>query len=187
MAVTEVRLDLGWGPAKLSGTWTPDTAELDAAWELYVELVTRIAVIPLTPETGVIREALNSLYEIFGATRAILRKYGPAVARPTHKKEGEYRFGHLAVWLLNGNIRPFLSYWHPALQQWESSRPSERSSVDHERQWPRAEECRTALESVRQVTIQYAEVLAEVCEAPALIDATRELLTAAETGREALP
>jgi hypothetical protein len=183
VTITEVRLDLGWGPAKLSGTWTPDTSELDAAWELYVELVTRIAVIPLTPETGVIREALTSLYELFGATRAILRKYGPAVARPTHKKEGDYRFGHLAVWLLNANVRPFLSYWHPALQQWEASRPPERSIADHERAWPRAAECRAALEALRQVTIQYAEVLAVVCEAPALIDATHDLIAAAERPR----
>lgn len=178
MAVTEVQLDLGWGPAKLSGTWTPDTAERDAAWELYVELVTRIAVVPLTAEAGVIREALDSLHELFGATRAILRKYGPSVARPTRTRGGEYRFGHLAIYLMNANIRPFLTYWHPQLQEWESGRATQHSVGRHERSWPRAEECRAALDDLRRVTIQYAEVLALVCEAPALIDATHELLAA---------
>ena len=178
MAVTEVKLDLGWGPAKLSGTWTPDTAERDAAWELYVELVTRIAVVPLTAQAGVIREALDSLHELFGATRGILRRYGPAVARPTNKKGGEYRFGHLAIFLMNANIRPFLAYWHPELQSWESSRAEQYSVAQHERTWPRADECRDALDDLRRVTIQYAEVLALVCEAPALIDATHDLLSA---------
>ena len=52
--------------------------------------------------------------------------------------------------------------------------------ADHERAWPRAAECRAALEALRQVTIQYAEVLSVVCEAPALIDATHDLIAAAE-------
>ena len=52
MPITEVGVELGWGPAKLSGVWRPDQAERDAAWELYVELVTRIAVVPLAPGHG---------------------------------------------------------------------------------------------------------------------------------------
>jgi hypothetical protein len=51
MPVKQVRVELGWGPA-LSGTWEPDQAERDAAWELYVELVTRIAVAQLGPGGG---------------------------------------------------------------------------------------------------------------------------------------
>jgi hypothetical protein len=47
MPVKQVSVQLGWGPAKLSGVWEPDQAERNAAWELYVELVTRIAVVPL--------------------------------------------------------------------------------------------------------------------------------------------
>ena len=32
------------GSGEAAGHWEPDQAERDAAWELYVELVTRIAV-----------------------------------------------------------------------------------------------------------------------------------------------
>lgn len=49
MPIRELGVELGWEPAKLSGTWEPDSAERAAAWELYVELVTRISVVPLTP------------------------------------------------------------------------------------------------------------------------------------------
>src|SRR4051794_2749971 len=105
MPLREVGVELGWGPAKLSGTWAPDTAERDAAWELYVELVTRIAVVPLRSGQGVLREALTSLYQLFGVTRETLKKYGPRVAKPG-RKAGEYRFGYLAVWLLNAALRP---------------------------------------------------------------------------------
>jgi hypothetical protein len=37
MPIKQVRIELGWGPAKISGTWEPDAAEREAAWELYVE------------------------------------------------------------------------------------------------------------------------------------------------------
>jgi hypothetical protein len=42
--------------------WKPNDAERDAAWERYVELATRIAVVPLRGGEGLIREALTSLY-----------------------------------------------------------------------------------------------------------------------------
>jgi hypothetical protein len=177
MPIKEVTVELGYGPAKLSGTWEPDKAEREAAWELYVELVTRIAVVPLEPDTGILREALSSLYQLFGETRKILRKHGPAIARPP-RKSGQYRFGYIAVWVLNGVIRPVLASWHPALQEWEATKPEGRSVVEHERAWERGADLRAELESVRRVLLQYAQTLATVCEAPALIDATHEVLRA---------
>jgi hypothetical protein len=32
MPIEEVAVELGWDPAKLSGTWAPDTAERDVSW-----------------------------------------------------------------------------------------------------------------------------------------------------------
>jgi hypothetical protein len=181
MPIKEVAVELGWGPAKLSGKWEPDQAERDAAWELYVELVTRIAVVPLAPEHGILREALTSLYQLFGVTRDILRKYGPAVARaPQHA--GQYRFGHLAVWMLNAALRPVLAEWHPELQRWEATRDPARAVADHESAWPRSAELRTELEKLRGLLLEYARLLAAVCEAPALIDATHEILGALDPG-----
>ena len=100
---------------KVSGTWEPDKNEKKAAWEMYVELVTRISTVELKPEEGFLREALNSLYSIFQTTREILRKYGPSVAKP--KKE--LSFGYLAVSILNKVLRPTLSFWHPILLDYE--------------------------------------------------------------------
>ena len=80
-------------------TWLPNDAEKKAAWELYVELVTRISVVELKNGEGILREALNSLYSIFQTTREILRWYGADVAVP--RKEGELSFGLLAIKILN--------------------------------------------------------------------------------------
>ena len=182
MPVKEVGVELGWGPAKVSGSWEPDHAERDAAWELYVELVTRVSVVPLGADHGILREALTSLYSLFGVSREILRKYGPGIARPV-RKPGQYRFGHLTVWMLNAALRPVLATWHPRLQQWEAARPERLSVVEHERAWDRAGELRTELEALRRLLLRYAEILATVCEAPALIDATHEVLAALEPDR----
>ena len=91
----------------ISGTWIPDESERKAAWEMYVELVTRISIAELKPGECLLREALTSLYSLFATTRAILRHYGPSVAQP--KSDGQLSFGSLAVAVLNSVLRPVLA------------------------------------------------------------------------------
>ncbi|MEU1594520.1 hypothetical protein ABZ468_17025 [Streptomyces sp. NPDC005708] len=154
---------------EISGTWEPNDAERRAAWELYVELVTRVSVVPLREDEGLLREALSSLHSLFSTTREILRKYGPEVAEP--KKNGQYNFGYLAVAMLNYGIRPLLASWHPALADWEARRPDDRSLRDHEQAWHRAGELRDALRDARVVLTAYAGLLATACGVPNLLDA----------------
>jgi hypothetical protein len=161
----KVRLKLPY-VADVEGTWEPDERERDAAWELYVELVTRVSVVELGPKEGLLREALGSLYSLFQTTREILRKYGPGVARP--KGGSELSFGYLAVAVLNGALRPVLANWHPLLLDYEGRRPPEVSAVEHEWSWERAGELRQELERVRGSLVEYADLLAEVAEVPLL-------------------
>jgi len=134
----------------------PDEAERRAAWELYVELSTRIAVQPLGPDEGILREALTSLYNVFGATREILREAGPRVAR------GRNSVGAVAIKVLNVGLRPFLSKWHPLLQEYEAKRPPDVSVRDHERNWEREAELREELNELRKEMIVYADALAQI-------------------------
>lgn len=151
----------------VEGTWEPDEREQSAAWEMYVELVTRISVAQLQPEEGLLREALSSLYTVFDTTRGILRKYGPSVARP--KGGGDVSFGHLAVKILNQVLRPVLAKWHPLVLHYEGVREPSVSPVEHERRWERNEELRQVLNEVRSRLIEYANVLAQVAEVPSLV------------------
>ena len=134
---------------------------------MYVELITRVSVVELGDDEGLLREALTSLHSVFGTTREILRKYGPDVARPA--KGAEVSFGRLSVGLLNGCLRPFLSKWHVELADHESRRPADVTVVEWERQWPKAAAARAELAEVRQVAARYAEILGEVCDAPDLL------------------
>ena len=84
MAIKDVTVTLGlpFGLGGISGSWSPDEEERKAAWEMYVELVTRVGIQELRPEEGLLREALSSLYTLFQTTRRILYRYGPRVAAP---------------------------------------------------------------------------------------------------------
>lgn len=151
----------------ISGTWKPDESERKAAWEMYVELVTRISVTRLGPDDGLLREALTSLYSLFGTTRAILRHYGPSIAQP--KDDGKLSFGYLAVAVLNVVLRPLLAKWHPLLVDYENTKDVLDSSVEHERKWDNHEELHKALNDVRLTIIEYANILAQVADVPSLI------------------
>ncbi|MEU9123275.1 hypothetical protein AB0C96_25980 [Streptomyces sp. NPDC048506] len=146
--------------AEISGVWQPEESERQAAWELYVELATRVTVVELGENEGLLREALSSLYTVFGTTREILRRYGPAVA--PRVPPGHVTFGVLAVNVLNLSIRPLLSRWHPLLTAHEATRQDGTDPVTHERNWDRAAELRAEIEAVRKVLMKLAQALNEV-------------------------
>ncbi|AFY33663.1 hypothetical protein [Calothrix sp. PCC 7507] len=145
-----VSLPFGIGSAE----WQADTTERRTAWSLYIELVTRIAVQPLESSEGLLREALNSLYSLFGTTREILKQAGPDVGA-SHDS-----VGGIAIAVLNNGLRPILAKWHPILQTWEAQRPTDVSPQHHEREWSEERKLRAELETLRQDLQEYAIALA---------------------------
>lgn len=77
-------------------------ADEKAAWEMYVEIITRVLSRTLIFEVGDERTALQSVYSLFQTTRNLLKLYG---------REGQ-TFAKLAVIILNQIIRPFTTKWH---------------------------------------------------------------------------
>ncbi len=165
-APKSVQVELDLKLVKIAGTWEPNEVERRAAWELYVELLTRVAVVPLARGEGLVREALASLYALFATTREVLRKAGPQVAEP--KPAGQYNLAFLAVALLNFALRPVLARWHPVLEEWEAIRPAGRSRREHEQAWARIGALRDELETTREQLTYYAALLAAACGVPDL-------------------
>ena len=85
----------------LETEWTPKDPDRKAAWELYVELLTRVATQHLEPEHGDEQSALDSIYKLFDLTRHTLKNH-----------EGCVEFTKIAVVVLNQVIRPFTAKWH---------------------------------------------------------------------------
>ena len=93
-----VRINVGVASANISFS----DADRDAAWELYIEMLTRIVTQPLPREVGDEQTALDSVYALFGITREILRRQG----RDT------IQFTKVAVPVLSQVVRPFTAKWH---------------------------------------------------------------------------
>ncbi len=74
----------------------------DAAWELYIEMLTRVITQPLPAEIGDEEAALDSVHSLFPTTREILRTHG----RKT------IEFSKVAIPVLNQIVRPFTAKWH---------------------------------------------------------------------------
>lgn len=148
-----VSLPFGIGSAE----WEADSTERNAAWSLYVELVTRIAVQELEIDQGTVREAITSLHSLFESTREILKAAGPNVGASYGS------VGGIAITVLNKGLRPFLSKWHPLLQVWEAKRPNDVSPREHEKNWKVEEpKLRGELAQLRKNLEQYADALATI-------------------------
>ena len=94
----KVKLGPQWANVELS----LQSADQEAAWELYVEMLTRVVTQPLPIEAGDEKTALESVYSLFPATREVLRRHGRAAVN----------FTKVAVPVLNQVVRPFTAKWH---------------------------------------------------------------------------
>ncbi|MEV6932079.1 hypothetical protein AB0M46_47380 [Dactylosporangium sp. NPDC051485] len=137
---------------ELSFTITDDRRRI--AWTLFVEVATRTSTQPLADGTGSLREALTSLYGLFGCVRNTLEE-----APPTRVDTAGPTVEYLAIALLNDVLRPFLSRWHPELLAWERANPAAA-----ERDWPLNRPCRADLAAVQERVAQYAMGFAELAE-----------------------
>ena len=86
--------------------WVPRDEDKTAVWELYVEMLTRVATQRLTPAQGQELAALSSIYQLFPLTRDIIKKNGRHCIN----------FAKIAVVVLNQLVRPFTTKWHGTLE-----------------------------------------------------------------------
>lgn len=142
-------------PVAFRTTPSPSQAERDAAFDVQVELVTRVGVQPLAADQGSLREALTSLHSLFATAREALHRVGANTSAGA-------AFPRVVSTLANDHLRPFLGTWHSALQVYEATRPEGVSTIEHERRWERSAEMRAALSNLRQPLTAIAEELAEL-------------------------
>ena len=123
-------------------------ADKKAAWELYVELLTRITTQPLDDYAGNEVSALGSIFSLFSTTRSIIKGYGPSCIG----------FTKIAIVILNQKIRPFTSKWHKLNS--EDCFKNEEYRIQF----------RTELELVQQILQKYSHLLSEMAGVEDLTD-----------------
>jgi hypothetical protein len=102
--------------------WHPQTADQDAAWDLYIEMLTRIATQPLPADHGDEKTALDSIYKLFPLTRDIIRDHGRDCSE----------FTKIAIVVLNQVVRPFTAQWHRLSLQGAFTNAQQRSAFRKE-------------------------------------------------------
>ena len=120
----------------------PTEDDMTAAWDMYVELLTRITTQKLDEEDGDEKTALESVYELFPVTRQLLKEKG---RRATN-------FTKIAVVVLNQIVRPFTAKWH---------------RKEKEGAFNQKEECqqfRIELAELRDKLICYSKMLADMAK-----------------------
>jgi len=143
-------------PTVAHTTSTSGPVERAAAFDLQVELVTRVGVQPLAEGAGSLREALASLHTLFTAARDALHRVADEATVPV-------LLPSIAAALLNVHLRPFLTRWHTALQQHEAARPPTVSVIEHEQRWPESGQLRAELQDLQAPLTAAAEDLATLC------------------------
>jgi hypothetical protein len=122
--------------------WEPQESDREAAWELYVEMLTRIVTQPLPEEQGSEESALESVHQLFPLTREILKRKGRDCIG----------FTKIAVIVLNQLVRPFTTKWHTKLAEQGQSGNNNRL------------EFRRELVELQEDLRQYAKTLAELAQ-----------------------
>jgi hypothetical protein len=130
----------------------PRDPDRRAAWELYVELLTRVATQPLAEFDGDEKTALESIYRLFPLTRDILRAH-----------YGADQFAKVSVIVLNQIIRPFTAKWHHLVLAGELDKGE------------RSKEFRSELVALRNRLCKYTEMLADMAAVESLVGLQTEL------------
>lgn len=146
--LNEVRLGPNWANVQLD--FKQD--DKDAAWELYVEMMTRIVTQPLPNNVGDEQTALTSVYSLFSITREILRRRG----------RNTINFSKIAIPILNQIVRPFTAKWH---------KESLAGAFDCE---TRRAEFRQDLETLQKDLCNYNRMLADIAGVEDLTDLEQE-------------
>ncbi|GDY19200.1 hypothetical protein LBMAG56_05450 [Verrucomicrobiota bacterium] len=143
-----LKLNLGF----LEAEFAPTEPDRLAAWELYIELLTRITTQPLPATDGDEATALASVHALFPLTREILRKHGP----------GSNEFAKLAIPVLNQIIRPFTARWHKLSLAGAFADPAQRAQF------------RTELATLQPLLRHYTQALAALAGVEDLTGLTSE-------------
>ena len=140
----KIKLGPRWANAEISFI----SADEDAAWDLYVEMLTRITTQPLPSDVGDEKTALDSVYSLFAATREILRRRG----------RNTIQFSKIAVPMLNQVVRPFTAKWHRESLAGAFENPAKRA------------EFREELTALQKDLRNYTRLLADIADVEDLTD-----------------
>jgi hypothetical protein len=159
--IKEGSFELSLGIVKLGAKLSEDDRQ--CAWELYTEIVTRVAVVGKRRDATcedfsgeLYAESLDSLYNFFRECRGIMRKF------PVGKLK-EFKQEHLGVLInriVNDVFRPFLEKWNgPFRAWWVAAKDRTNSPYEIQDEFPNVKELLTDWRDLRRIMRKVEQTL----------------------------
>ena len=157
--VVEVNINLGGiGCMKICPSWE----DVQIAHQIWTELVTRKAAIPVDPENDVIAEIYDSWYALFQRTRQLI---GDIPGKCIRREKSTQQLVKIATESLNLGLRPHLTKWQARYRNWwRNSDEALKSSTPQEQQkkFPQYDELMDEMLAVNKLMIEYAAQLQKI-------------------------
>ena len=157
--IVSVNIELG-GVGKVE--LKPNLEDIRIAHEIWTELVTRKAALPIDREHDVIVEVYDSWYALFQRVRELICAIPGECVR---KQESTRRLVRIATATLNHGLRPHLTRWQARFRNWYAHQEGElrtKSPQEVQRQFPDYNPLIADLQNVNQQLIQYAGELEKI-------------------------
>lgn len=164
--ITKGMFSINLGFIQVGGSFSEDDRQ--CAWELYTEIVTRLAVHGRSAETlslheqfkgELYSESLSSLYAFFREMRGIMRKF------PVGKIEcvNDYHLGKFTCTIMKDILRPFLEKWQGDFRHWFDvalKKNPEMSPFELQQTYPNLDNFLKDWSNLREVMKEIAKKLA---------------------------
>ena len=134
------------------------------AWQMYVQLKTRKAALPFDPDSDVIVDVYDSLYELFPIVRDLLSKLP---LKEIKRTEG---VADLLIRVQNFGLRPHLTKWQARFRKWWNHTSNlqaniKRSPQELQKTFPQYHELIEDIERMNVQLSSYADSLLLIARA----------------------
>lgn len=155
------QIQLGVGSQTV--TLKPDSADIQIAYKIWVELSTRKIGMEVIPEEDVIKEIYNSWYEFFGITRKLIKEIPVSKIKKSETK----KIIKLSLDILNKRIRPHLTKWQAKFRKWyeqeiQKDYSKDLSPQEIQEKFPHYKELIDDLLEVNKSLINYHSLMQEI-------------------------
>lgn len=137
-------------------------ANIEIAYKIYIELITRKAAIEIDEENDVITEIYNSWYNLFKITRDELKNLTGDLLYENQKSSDLIK---LAIDILNKGLRPHLTKYQAKFRKWFDEKLKEeeikgaktkKTPQQIQREYPEYEDLIKSMKDVNTLLIEYS-------------------------------
>jgi len=140
----------------------PTWEDVQIAHQIWTELVTRKAAIPVDPENDVIAEIYDSWYALFQRTRQLI---GDIPGKCIRREKSTQQLVKIATETLNLGLRPHLTKWQARYRNWwHNSEDALKTSTpqEHQKNFPQYADLVGEMLTVNKLMIEYAAQLQKI-------------------------